>query len=51
MADLVAQELGRQAPVSVGASDPPRVVSDGERPLVGVELDQSLIGRVVRLAS
>ena len=42
--DLVSEELCRKAPVSVGAADTSRVVSDGERSLVGVELNQTFIG-------
>ena len=49
--DLVAEKLSRQTEISVGASDAPRVVPDGERAFVGVELDQTFVAVVVRIAS
>ena len=49
--DLVSEELCRKTPVSVGASNSSRVVSDGERSLVGVELDELFVGRVMRVPS
>jgi len=48
---LVSKELRRKTEVSVGATDASRVISDGERSLVGVKLHQMFIRCVMGACS